>query len=64
MIQLALLKAQKLTLNFDLEGHLSTWRPENKPKEPFKASNNQQITYEKLLSYYKIKKHVFLPWKW
>ena len=59
MIQLALLKPQKLTLTLVLEGHLSTLRPEKKPEEPFKDNNNQQITNEKLLSYYKVKEQVF-----
>ena len=63
MIHLALLKAQNLALNFDLEGHLSTMWPENKPKEPFKATNNHQITHEKLLSYYKVKKRLFFALK-
>ena len=48
-VKMTLSEGQILTLNFDFTGHISTFRPQNKPKSrPFKAKNNTQTTSEQL----------------
>ena len=55
-------EGQILTKNFDFRGHISTFRPENKPKSrPFKAKNNAQTTSEQLkTNFQKVEKTTFL----
>ena len=58
-------ESQNLTLNFDFRGHLSTFRPENKPKSrTFKVQNNPQTTPEQLqTNFQKVQKTGFLNQK-
>ena len=62
MVKITPSEGQKLTLNFDLRGHTSTFRAENTPKsKPFKTENNAQTTPKQLLyNFEKVQKTTFL----
>ena len=45
MVKMTLLKGKIFTYNFDLIGHLTTFRAENEPKNcPYKVKKNAQTT--------------------
>ena len=62
MVKITPSEGQKLTLNFDLRGHTSSFRAENTPKSgPRKPENNAQTTVTQLLNNFeKVQKTTFL----
>ena len=49
MVKMTLSEGQILTLNFDIRGHISTFRAKNTPKSwSFQTENNSQTTSEQL----------------